>query len=179
MALDDGRAPSQAAVQPSESRLDFDGFYRREFPSLVAFARVLSGSAYADDLAQDAMISAYAHWDRISSLDLPIAWVRRVCANRAVSAHRRRLVEAKAMLRLGGRRQPVVELDPDHDVFWAEVRRLPRRQAQSVALFYALDLSVAEIARTLDCSEGTVKVHLSRGRAALADRLRIHLEVEP
>ncbi len=52
--------------------------------------------------------------------------------------------------------------------FWAEVRKLPRRQAQSVALYYLYDLSVAEIAQTLECSTGSVKVHLSRGRAALA-----------
>ena len=45
------------------------------------------------------------------------------------------------------------------------------RQAQATALFYALDLSVIEVAATLGCAEGTVKVHLSRARAELAARL--------
>jgi DNA-directed RNA polymerase specialized sigma24 family protein len=38
-------------------------------------------------------------------------------------------------------------------------------------LFYALDLPVAEVAATLGCAEGTVKVHLSRARKELASRL--------
>lgn len=64
-------------------------------------------------------------------------------------------------------------MSEESETFWAEVRRLPRRQAQSIALFYVYDLGVAEIARTLGCSEGSVKVHLSRGRAALASRLGV------
>ena len=59
----------------------------------------------------------------------------------------------------------------DGDRFWSEVRRLPKRQAQVTALFYALDLPVSEVAHTLGCADGTVKVHLSRARAELATRL--------
>ena len=51
------------------------------------------------------------------------------------------------------------------------MRLLPRRQAQTVALFYALDMSVADIAGILGCAEGTVKVHLHRARASLAATL--------
>jgi RNA polymerase sigma-70 factor (ECF subfamily) len=41
-----------------------------------------------------------------------------------------------------------------------------------MALHYALDLPVADVAEVLGCAEGTVKVHLHRARAALADTLR-------
>ena len=43
-----------------------------------------------------------------------------------------------------------------------------------MALRYALDMSVVDIAEVLDCAEGTVKVHLHRARAALA--VSLHLE---
>lgn len=43
----------------------------------------------------------------------------------------------------------------------------PRRQAQVVALQYLYDLGVADVAATLEVSEGSVKVHLSRARATL------------
>ena len=59
---------------------------------------------------------------------------------------------------------------------WAEVRRLPRRQAQCLALFYIYGCSVKETAEVIGCSEGTVKTHLARGRAAMAARLDIHLD---
>jgi RNA polymerase sigma-70 factor (ECF subfamily) len=154
----------------------FEVFYRREMPALVAFACALSGSACAEDIAQEAMLAAYRRWDVVSGLEVPAGWVRRVCANRSVSTLRRRAVEARAMLRIGIRRnddQPMIE---SHEMFWAHVRRLPRRQAQVIALYYIYDLAVADIATTLGCAEGTVKVHLSRGRAALGRQFDRPLE---
>ena len=92
----------------------------------------------------------------------------RACANRAVSRLRRRAVEARGLTRLGAQRPVGEPLPEEYEAFWAEVRRLPRRQAQAIALQYVYDLSVAEIAHTLGMAEGTVKSHLFRGRAALA-----------
>ncbi|HYO18189.1 MAG TPA: sigma-70 family RNA polymerase sigma factor [Dermatophilaceae bacterium] len=150
----------------------FEAFYLRELPSLVALARALAGSqGTAEDLAQEAMIAAFRRWDEVARLDIPAAWVRRVCANLATSHLRRRGVETRALLRLGGRRQQHTELAPADDAFWAAVRKLPRRQAQVIALHYVYDMYVSDIALTLECSESTVKVHLVRGRSALAKRL--------
>ena len=132
----------------------FETFYSRELPSLVAFAGALSGSAHADDIAQEAMLAAYRHWDEVSRLDLPAGWVRRVCANRAVSTLRRRAVEARAMIRLGSRRPEPEPLPAQHEALWAEVRELPRRQAQVIALHYIFDLDVAGIAATLGVRRG-------------------------
>ena len=65
----------------------------------------------------------------------------------------------------------------ESEVLWAEVRRLSKRQAQAVALFYAADLPLAEIADVLGCSEGTVKSHLKRARSTLARKLAYQEEV--
>ena len=154
-----------------DGREPFEVFYRREMPRLVALARALSGSGAADDLAQEAMLAAYRRWSEVAAYEHPEAWVRRVCANHATSLLRRRGAETRAVLRLASQPSPDAELDERHEAFWAEVRRLPRRQAQAAALRYVYDLSVADIAATMDCSEGSVKVHLTRARAVLADRL--------
>lgn len=71
------------------------------------------------------------------------------------------------------RPEAAAELGEADEAFWMAVRTLPPRQAQCVALHYLEDRSVADIARVLECSENTVKVHLHRGRLALADRLMI------
>ena len=82
----------------------FDTFYAREYSSLVAMAHALTGSrSHAEDIAQEAMLTAYRRWDDVSRLDLPAAWVRRVCANTATSVVRRRIVETRAVLRIGAR----------------------------------------------------------------------------
>ena len=153
--------------------LDFEVFYQREITALIAFAHALSGSrALAEDLAQEAMLATYRKWNDVSTLNHPEAWVRRVCANLSVSAFRRTMVEVRTLRKLGGMRNEGPATDPDEDdAFWASVRTLPNRQAQAVALFYMFDLTVADVALTMGCSEGSVKVHLQRARAALAERL--------
>jgi RNA polymerase sigma-70 factor (ECF subfamily) len=171
---------TSADLEPSLSLPDvesFEGFYAREYRLLVAFAHALTGSrAHAEDVAQEAMLAAYRRWDEVSRLDAPHAWVRRVCANLAVSFVRRRIVEARGLLRLRRRHSDVAALDDDDATFWAEVRRLPRRQAQCIVLCYVYGCSVGDVAQVLGCSDGTVKTHLSRGRSKLAKRLGTALD---
>jgi len=170
--ISDDPAERPRSPHPADPRTrSFEVFYRQEMPRLVALARALSGSSAADDLAQEAMLAAYRRWSEVAAYENPQAWVRRVCANHATSMLRRRGAETRAVLRLASQPSPDAELDEQHEAFWAEVRRLPRRQAQAAALRYVYDLSVADIAATMACSEGSVKVHLTRARAVLADRL--------
>lgn len=165
-----------------EVQADFAAFYEAHWSSVAALAYTLCGNrTVAEELAQDAFTAVYREWERVSLLDRPDAWVRRVASNAAVSVLRRRDREARARLRLiAGRSDDGARalLPAEHEHFWTEVRRLPTRQAQAVALHYLEDLSVADIAAVLDCAENTVKVHLHRGRSALAERLAAHEEVD-
>lgn len=162
------------------SHESFESFYRREFREVVGLAYALSGSRLgAEDLAQEAFIAAHRKWDRIGGYDKPGAWVRRVVANKAVSGFRRKAAEAKALARLAGQRhQPMPELEPQDEEFWRTVRRLPDRQAQAISLFYIEDRPVAEIGEILGCSPATAKVHLFRGRQALAAKLGLEVADE-
>lgn len=178
MTVDDRPDPAATAGDPA-ARAGFDPFYRREWHPVVALGWSLTGSrSVGEELAQDAFLDAYRRWDHVGGLDRPGAWVRRAVANRAVS-HRRhlRVVDAgDARLAASARvRQhaadavgPAPGLDEE---LWAAVRDLPERQAQCVALHYLEDRDVAEIAEVLDCSAATVRVHLHRGRNALARAL--------
>jgi RNA polymerase sigma-70 factor (ECF subfamily) len=76
-------------------------------------------------------------------------------------------------MRLAAWTQTHIELEEGDEAFWQAVRRLPPRQAQAVALYYLEDYSVRKIAEVLDCSEGTVKTHLSRARNAVARQLQL------
>ncbi len=151
----------------------FESFYSREYRKVVALAYALSGSRIgAEDLAQEAFIAAHQRWDHVGEYENPGAWVRRVVANMAISAFRRKKAERKAIERLANQtRFTLPELEPEDQHFWALVRELPGRQTQAITLFYLEDRSVLEIAEILGCSEATAKVHLFRGRQALAARL--------
>jgi RNA polymerase sigma-70 factor (ECF subfamily) len=161
-----------------DRRGGFEDFYVSELPRLVALARGLCGAAIAEDVAQEAMLVAYRRWREVGDLERPDLWVRRACANLAVSQFRRRVVEVRATARLASRRTPPPGLSESSEEFWRAVRRLPHRQAQAAALRFVYDLSIADIAATLACSEGTVKQHLSRARQSLAASLGVTPEVE-
>jgi RNA polymerase sigma factor (sigma-70 family) len=163
---------------PRELPSSFDDFFRAEYSRVVGLAAVLCGrAAVAEELAQDAFVSAYRHWARIAGYDDPGAWVRRVTVNLATSSLRRSAREARALARLAHRRPEAPAL-PIDDEFWRTVRRLPRRQAQCVALHYLEDRSPDDIAGILGIATSTVRVHLHAARATLAARLDEQLEEE-
>lgn len=167
-------AQRQAAPDPMRAVMTFETFYQREFRSVIGLAYALSGSrSAAEDLAQDAFLAAHRSWDSVGRYDKPQAWVRRVVANMSVSMFRRSLREAKAIARMKSEEAILPSLPAEDEQFWKAVRALPKRQAQAIALHYLEDRSVAEIAEILDCAEGTVKVHLFKGRQKLAQRLGI------
>lgn len=153
----------------------FEEFYAVEFPRMVGIAYARSGSRMAaEDLAQDAMVAAFHRWSEVGSLESPGGWVRRVLLNRSVSAFHRRKAEAKALIRLAPLRgEPPRSLSAETAEFWAAVRSLSKRQGDALILHYLEGLTVKEIAGILECSESTVKVHLHRGRAALAVRFGV------
>jgi RNA polymerase sigma-70 factor (ECF subfamily) len=165
--------PTEAIDLPVvEVREQFESFYQREYRPVLAIAHVLSGSpSLAEELTQEAFMAAYRDWDRIEK---PEGWVRTVVSNRARSLLRRRYAEARALAHVGPDRVTTVdEMSVDAAHFWAEVRRLPTRQAQAIALLYLEDRSVTDTAAVLGCSESTARVHLMRGRKALAERLAV------
>lgn len=151
----------------------FTEFYEREYRPVVEFACALTGDRWAaEDLAQEAFIAAERDWQRLAVYDQPAAWVRRVVANKSVSRFRRLGAESRALLRLQHRAPaPPPQLSADSVEVWAAVRRLPKRQAQVIALTYLEDLSLQQIGEILECSPFTVKTHLQRARATLAEQI--------
>lgn len=168
-------ATAQGADQAD---LDFSSFYHAEYRAVVGLGYVLAGSSnLAEDLAQEAFAEAHRRWDEIAHYDNPAAWVRRVMINRSRSKVRRLMAETRALTRLAGRPSFDAELPERSEEVWAAVRSLPTRQGQAIALRYWDDFGVAQIAEILGCSTETVKTHLTRGRAALAERLGTEADV--
>ncbi len=152
----------------------FEQLYQRDYAAVVGLVYAMAGSRWvAEDLAQEAFLRAHRDWSRVGTMASPGGWVRRVALNLARSRWRRLRAESTARLRIGSDgEEPTYSPDPVSEEFWVEVRRLPARQAQAVALRYVEDRSVAEIAAVLGVAEGTVKALLHQGRERLSRQLQ-------
>lgn len=103
--------------------------------------------------------------------------MRRVVTYRAASLYHRRRAEIRALARLGPLRgTPPAKLDLETREVWRTVRKLPKRQAQAIALRYLDGLTVAETAEVMGCAENTAKAHLHQARKKLAARFKLDEE---
>ena len=146
----------------------FEEFYRAEYPALIGVARAFVGVANGEDLVQDTMVRSLARWGTVQRLDRPGGWAHRVLLNACTSWFRRRRTEERFFARL--RREEPATAGPSEEAvaLWAATRQLPDRYRTVIALHYAGDRSVAEVADILGIPEGTVRSDLTRARAALA-----------
>ncbi|MEU4394705.1 RNA polymerase sigma factor [Kribbella sp. NPDC023855] len=124
-----------------------------------------------DDIVQEALTRAWLKRDQYDgSRGTASAWLLAITADQARKAVRR----LRPVAELTDHDQPVrradVEARVDVDQALAE---LSPRQRLAVDCYYFADLSIADTAAVMDCSEGTVKSTLSDARA----RLRSLLEV--
>jgi RNA polymerase sigma-70 factor, ECF subfamily len=149
----------------------FEEVYAADGPRLVTELYAVTGSlAEAEDVVQEAFVRAYGRWSRVGALDAPSAWIRRVALNLAVSRFRALRRAARHAPRLHGRPDENRPVPEDTVALVAALGGLPVRQRVVLVLHYWADLPVAEIAAITGQPESTVKSHLRRGRAALADR---------
>jgi RNA polymerase sigma-70 factor (ECF subfamily) len=131
----------------------------------------------AADAAQDAFVQLYLHWDEVGHAAAPEAWVYRVAVNRCKD-YRRRLARSARLLRRLAAASPAPwgaetagpGWEPAQD-FVAVLQTLPTRQRTAAALFYQVDMSIAEISHTMGISEGAVNSHLNRARRTLKQML--------
>ena len=124
--------------------------YRAHQRSLVRLASLLLQSrSEAEEAVQDAFVKAYVAWDGLRDSDRAVAYLRSAVLNNARSRLRHlRVVErtVSPAPRLARSAEAVVLDREEHRQMIDALRRLPRRQAECLALRYYLELSEAEMA---------------------------------
>jgi RNA polymerase sigma-70 factor (sigma-E family) len=120
----------------------------------------------AEDLAQEALIRVYRSWRRVQRRESLPGYARQTVVRLVIDERRR--PKRRELVGVEPWDLPVpdasAEVDERHEVL-AALAGLPPRRRACVVLRFHLDLSVAETAQVLGCSEGTVK---SQTSAALA-----------
>ena len=141
--------------------------------ALRAFLRRTCGDwALADDLAQETFLTAWTQMDRLREGTSVRAWLCGIGYNKHLTALR-------TAARNRNRERTYEAEKPSHPAAMTDERlsleaalsELPPDQRACVALCLAGDFSHAEAAESLGLPLGTVKSHVTRGRARLLDVL--------
>ncbi len=151
---------------------DFDSWVAARGPALLRLAYVLTGNGHdAEDVVQDVLSRALPRWSRISTVDDPDAYVRRMVVNAHVSRWRKFRRREVPVETVRDRPVPADVVSEERDRLWRACQALPVDQRTAVVLRFYEDLDYAEIAALTGVREGSVRSRVSRGIAAMRHEL--------
>jgi RNA polymerase sigma factor (sigma-70 family) len=129
----------------------FQRFLDEQREPVFRFLVASVGREAADDCFQETFLAAMKAWPRLRKGSNERAWVMTIAHRKAMDHHRARARRAVPMEEL-----PEVAVHdaplPDEET-WTRVRELPPKMKAAVLLRYAGDLTHAEVAVALECSE--------------------------
>jgi RNA polymerase sigma-70 factor (ECF subfamily) len=150
-----------------DDRAGFAAFYSESRDAcLRAVVATTADRWLAEDLVAEAYTRAWAKWPQVRRHGAPAAWVVRTALNTRISWWRRRQRETPSADPHFRSASPPPEA-PFDACLLADLRRLPLRQREVVALRILLDLDTQTTATALGITPSTVTVHLSRAITAL------------
>ncbi|MEV6348241.1 SigE family RNA polymerase sigma factor [Actinoplanes sp. NPDC051851] len=157
--------------------MSFEDYLNVRLPALLRYATVLACDPHlAEDIVQEVLAKAQPRWERISAMDVPEAYVKRMIVNELTSWRRKRAARVVPMSLSaldtvsGARDDPSAEV-AERDAMIRRIAALPVKQRIVVALRFYEGLSDQEIADLLGCRPVTVRSHASRALATLRQNL--------
>ena len=169
---------ASAPGTPSRTRQEDDAFKSalvNLIPQMRAFARSLCGDpTIADDLAQDAMVKAWAARASFQAGTNMKAWTFMILRNQFYSDKRRAWRETQLDQEAAERTMVAVD-DPASPLALDEMRlalaMLPAEQREALILVGAGGFAYEEVAEICGCAVGTAKSRVSRARRSLKEIL--------
>jgi len=176
LAADDAPSDERLAADAANGDEEaLDVLLRRLIPLVHAVCRrILGHPDDALDATQEALIAIAGRIDRFDGRSRFSTWAYRVATNAALDEARRRKRRPIAFETLpddATESDATVAAVADRVDIDAALAALPPEYRAAVALRDLIGMDYAEIAEVLGVPAGTVRSRISRGRAALADRL--------
>lgn len=154
------------------SKEEFQELIKEHKVSLYRFAKsILKNDVEAEDALSEAILKAYKNKGKLKSKESFKSWIMRITANECYNLIKK---NSKIELRDNLEDLNLVTVDETQSTLRDVVERLNEEFSSVIVLFYYEDMSIREISRILNISEGTVKSRLSRARL----KLKVLLESE-
>ncbi len=155
----------------------FGDIYDRYFDRIYAYAYNHTGShAEAEDVTAQTFKQAFENIKRFEWRGVPFgAWLYRIASNIITGQHRKKrptasFEEAIEVPGAASIEETFLTGERNAELF-ALVRRLPEYQRQAIMLRFGQNLSYAEIATSIDRTEGAVKQLIHRALVNLREHL--------
>ncbi len=152
----------------------FTQLYNQNFDRIYRYVYVrVRSQAEAEDLTQDVFIKAMEAIGSYKWRDLPFAaWLFRIAHNRVIDHIRKVSKEKRASLDEAyaqSTEDPVEMTEKSFEVYQLKqaLEKLPKAQREVATLRFIAQLSIAEVAKALGKSEGTVKALQFNATASL------------
>lgn len=129
---------------------------------------ITGSSADAEELMQDAFLTLWERWDRLDTIDDPVAYLFRVALNGVRMRARRARVAAQKILPAASARDPFDDVHVREDVR-RMLRGITPRQRTAIVLTEIFGYSSEQAAQIMHIQPTTVRALASQGRAALRD----------
>jgi RNA polymerase sigma-70 factor (sigma-E family) len=154
---------------------EFRDYVLRHRGDLVRTATLFAAGNHhlAEDVVQSTLTRLYVAWPAFRRVDNQRAYVRRALVNALIDEQRRPWRRERSTPDLPDRPAPEAASTARVDQLNQALSELPPRMRAALVLRYFDDLSVADTADALGCSQGTVKSQTARA----LDKLRHVLEV--
>lgn len=147
---------------------DFDTFFTRTSPRLLATARMACRNWHdAEDLAQDAYLTAFRSWDRVGEYANTEAWLHTVLRHLIWARSRKRGREHELRGALPVPRDPTPEETALASAVLEALDELPPRQRAALVLQCRYGMRQEEIAAELGVRRSTVAVSVRNARHSL------------
>lgn len=156
---------------PAVGRPSFEEFFlaHRE-PLYRSLCLITRNSHLAEELMQDAFVRVYERWESVGTMENPAGYLYRTAMNAFRQMRRRAAIASRHVLgRIPDDDQ--IGLIEDRDRTIRALRTLSPRQRAVVVLVDMLEFRPGEAAGMLGLRSSTVRVHLTRARAALEAEL--------
>ena len=161
-------------MNPATPGLSFEQFAQARLPALLRYAAALTDDReQSHDIVQEVMVRVFRDWDRISAVEHPYAYVKRMVTNEYLTWRRRWSVRTihtlpdETLHRLADAEPDQTEPIGARDELRRGLARLPRRQRAALVLRFYEGLTYQQCAEVLGAAEGTVRSLCFRGLAAL------------
>lgn len=166
-----GTAAAHDAPQVGRETLSFEGFVEREGPRLFRALYLVTGSRHeAEEVMQDAFVALWERWERIAGIDDPTGYLYRTAMNIWRKRVRRAALIVRKAIHVVPNEDPFEAVDRRDQVFRALARLHPNQRA-AIVVTSLLGYSSDDAGAMLGMSAAVVRMHASRGRAALHDEI--------